>query len=110
MTCQPRFRESVRRTPGFDRHFWPSQARRALFENECNELLDQEKINTLAIELAENLGIIFLDVIDKVVASDSKSADVPWFEIAPGKGRPEQRFCSNACSMRAYRKRKATKK
>ena len=33
-----------------------------------------------------------------------------WFEIAPGKGRPEKKFCSNACSMRAYRKRKATKK
>ena len=33
-----------------------------------------------------------------------------WFEIAPGKGRPEKRFCSNACSMRAYRKRKAGKK
>ena len=32
-----------------------------------------------------------------------------WFEIAPGKGRPEKRFCSNACSMRAYRKRKAAK-
>ena len=29
-----------------------------------------------------------------------------WFEVAPGKGRPEKRFCSNACSMRAYRKRK----
>ncbi len=30
-----------------------------------------------------------------------------WFEIAPGKGRPEKKYCSNACSMRAYRKRKA---
>ncbi len=30
-----------------------------------------------------------------------------WFEVTPGKGRPEKRFCSNACSMRAYRKRKA---
>ncbi len=53
-----------------------AEARRVLFENECNALLDQEKINTLAISLAENLGIIFLDEIDKVVASDSKSADV----------------------------------
>jgi ATP-dependent HslUV protease ATP-binding subunit HslU len=53
-----------------------AEARRVLFENECNALLDQEKINTLAISIAENLGIIFLDEIDKVVASDSKSADV----------------------------------
>ncbi len=53
-----------------------AEARRVLFENECNALLDQEKINTMAVDLAENLGIIFLDEIDKVVASDSKSADV----------------------------------
>lgn len=32
-----------------------------------------------------------------------------WFEITPGKGRPEKRFCSAACSMRAYRKRKVAK-
>ena len=33
-----------------------------------------------------------------------------WFVVAPGKGRPEKQYCSNACSMRAYRKRKAGKK
>ena len=32
-----------------------------------------------------------------------------WFEVTPGKGRPEKKFCSNACSMRAYRKRKMVK-
>lgn len=53
-----------------------ADARKVLFENECNSLLDQDKINAAAIELAENLGIIFLDEIDKVVASDSTSADV----------------------------------
>lgn len=26
--------------------------------------------------------------------------------IAPGKGRPEKKYCSSACSMQAYRKRK----
>ncbi len=31
-----------------------------------------------------------------------------WFEVTPGKGRPEKRYCSSACSMRAYRKRKRT--
>ncbi|WP_281019562.1 hypothetical protein [Minwuia sp. IMCC3077] len=30
-----------------------------------------------------------------------------WFEIAPGRGRPEKSYCSDACRMRAYRKRKA---
>ena len=29
-----------------------------------------------------------------------------WFEIAPGTGRPEKVFCSDACRMRAYRQRK----
>ncbi len=33
-----------------------------------------------------------------------------WFEVTPGKGRPEKHYCSSACSMRAYRKRKRTQK
>jgi ATP-dependent HslUV protease ATP-binding subunit HslU len=53
-----------------------AQARKVLFEQECEALLDTEKINSSAIELAENLGIVFLDEIDKVVASDGKGADV----------------------------------
>ncbi len=52
------------------------EAHRILLEETCESLLDQEKINAEAIELAENLGIIFLDEIDKVVASDGKNADV----------------------------------
>ena len=53
-----------------------AEARDVLFEQECEALLDPEKINALAIELAENLGMIFIDEIDKVVATESKSADV----------------------------------
>jgi ATP-dependent HslUV protease ATP-binding subunit HslU len=53
-----------------------AEARKALFDAECDALLDQEKINAAAIELAENVGIIFLDELDKVVASDSKGTDV----------------------------------
>ncbi len=52
------------------------EARDVIFEQECESLLEPEKINGMAIELAENLGIIFLDEIDKVVASESKGADV----------------------------------
>ena len=51
-------------------------AREVLFEQECEALLDAEKINAAAIELAENVGIIFIDEIDKVVASDARGADV----------------------------------
>jgi ATP-dependent HslUV protease ATP-binding subunit HslU len=53
-----------------------SDARRVLFEQACESLLDAEQIHAHAIELAENTGIIFVDEIDKVVASDTKGADV----------------------------------
>jgi len=53
-----------------------AQARKVIFEQECESLLDTEKINSNAIELAENLGIVFLDEVDKVVASEGKGADV----------------------------------
>jgi ATP-dependent HslUV protease ATP-binding subunit HslU len=52
------------------------EARDVLFDQECEALLEPEKVNSAAIELAENLGIIFIDEIDKVVASESKGADV----------------------------------
>ena len=52
------------------------KARDVIFEQECEALLEPEKINGLAIELVENLGMIFLDEIDKVVSSESRGADV----------------------------------
>jgi ATP-dependent HslUV protease ATP-binding subunit HslU len=54
-----------------------AQARTVLFEQECDALINQEKVNGTAIELAENVGIIFVDEIDKVVASEhAHGADV----------------------------------
>jgi ATP-dependent HslUV protease ATP-binding subunit HslU len=54
-----------------------AQARKVLFEQECDALINQEKVNGVAIELAENLGIIFVDEIDKVVAGEhTHGADV----------------------------------
>ena len=53
-----------------------AEARDVLFEQECDALLDPEKVNAEAIDLAENLGIIFVDEIDKVIASESRGADV----------------------------------
>ena len=48
-----------------------------LLEQEIENLLDSEKINDQAIDLAENLGIIFLDEIDKVATSgEARGADV----------------------------------
>ena len=53
------------------------EARRVIFEQESDALINTEKVNATAIDLAENLGIIFLDEIDKIVASESThGADV----------------------------------
>jgi ATP-dependent HslUV protease ATP-binding subunit HslU len=54
-----------------------ADARRVLFEQECEAMINQEKVNAQAIELAEDVGIIFLDEMDKIVASEGgKGADV----------------------------------
>ena len=53
-----------------------TEARRVLFEQECDALINQEKVHSAAIELAENLGIIFLDEIDKIVSGETKGVDV----------------------------------
>ncbi|MFC1757524.1 ATP-dependent protease ATPase subunit HslU [Planctomycetota bacterium] len=68
--------EKIMPKSSVSRELTVADARRVLFEQACESLLDEEKINSGAIELAANNGIIFLDEIDKVVASDSKSADV----------------------------------
>ncbi len=52
------------------------QAREVLLEEECESLLDDDKVHGMGIALAENLGIVFLDEIDKVTAAEGKSADV----------------------------------
>ncbi|MCH2114223.1 MAG: ATP-dependent protease ATPase subunit HslU [Pirellulales bacterium] len=54
-----------------------AEARQVLFDQECEALINQEKVHALAVELAENSGIIFIDEIDKVVASEGgRGADV----------------------------------
>jgi ATP-dependent HslUV protease ATP-binding subunit HslU len=54
-----------------------AEARRVLFDQECDALINSEKVNAQAIELAENTGIIFVDELDKVVASEGgRGADV----------------------------------
>jgi ATP-dependent HslUV protease ATP-binding subunit HslU len=54
-----------------------AEARRVLFDQECDALVNQEKVHAQAVELAENSGIIFIDELDKVVASEGvRGADV----------------------------------
>lgn len=52
------------------------EARKILFDHECDAMLNKENIHQQAIQLAENLGMIFLDELDKIVASEGKGADV----------------------------------
>src|SRR4029078_850120 len=47
-----------------------AEARRVLHEQETEAMINAEKVNAQAIELAENVGIIFLDEMDKIVASE----------------------------------------
>ena len=54
-----------------------AEAREVLFEQECEALVNQDKVHMAAIELAENTGLVFVDELDKVVAGDqSHGADV----------------------------------
>jgi ATP-dependent HslUV protease ATP-binding subunit HslU len=48
------------------------EARRILEEEEMEALLDEEKIRQEARERTETSGIVFIDEIDKIIASDSK--------------------------------------
>ncbi|GAA4442541.1 MULTISPECIES: ATP-dependent protease ATPase subunit HslU [Bremerella] len=52
-----------------------ADARKVLVEQEIEALLDKERIHEAAIKLAENLGIIFLDEIDKIVANEGKGGN-----------------------------------
>ncbi|MDO4558889.1 MAG: AAA family ATPase, partial [Planctomycetia bacterium] len=54
-----------------------SEARRVFLEEEVDRLLDPEKVNSEAIRLVENLGILFIDEIDKIADSGKvQGADV----------------------------------
>ena len=53
------------------------EARTVIMEQECDMLINRDKVQADAIELAENVGIIFIDEMDKIIASDKQhGADV----------------------------------
>lgn len=53
-----------------------SDARKVLIEEEAQKLIDMDEVNQEAINRAEQLGIIFIDEIDKVAGKSQQSADV----------------------------------
>ncbi len=44
------------------------QARRIIFDQQCEKLIDREKVTEMALRRTESSGIIFLDEIDKLTA------------------------------------------
>lgn len=49
------------------------QAREVLMQEEMDRLVDQDRVNELARERAEQTGIIFIDEIDKIAAKENRS-------------------------------------
>ena len=47
------------------------EAKKVLFEEEASKLVDMDEVKEEAIQKAENLGIIFIDEIDKIASSRS---------------------------------------
>lgn len=50
-----------------------SDARKILVDQECESLVDREKVNREAVERVEQSGIIFLDEVDKIAGRQSSS-------------------------------------
>jgi len=46
------------------------EARKLLFQQTCDQLIDREKVTEMAIRRTEQTGIIFVDEIDKVAGTD----------------------------------------
>lgn len=52
------------------------EARKILANEEAQKMIDIDDINSIAIEKAENSGIIFIDEIDKIAARNGSGPDV----------------------------------
>ncbi len=53
------------------------EARKIMFEQECEKLIDREKVTEMALHRTENSGIIFIDELDKLAApSKSHGPDI----------------------------------
>lgn len=53
-----------------------AEARKIFFDEELDKLLNEDDIRERAVDLAENLGVIFIDEIDKIVGAETSQADV----------------------------------
>ncbi len=51
-----------------------AEARKILFEQESGKLIDMDEVKEVAIQKAENMGIVFLDEIDKIAVGSNKGS------------------------------------
>jgi len=49
------------------------EARKVLFQQSCEQLIDRDKVIEMAILRTENTGIVFIDELDKIAAPSSSS-------------------------------------
>jgi ATP-dependent HslUV protease ATP-binding subunit HslU len=66
---QDMFERLMPETPK-DRTMSIREARRAIFDQEAESLIDREKVVEMAIRRAENSGIVFVDELDKICGGD----------------------------------------
>lgn len=59
-----------------ERQLTVEKARPILIDEEAGKLIDQESVNQEAVQLAEQLGIVFIDEIDKIAGSSNSGQDV----------------------------------
>ena len=52
------------------------EARKVLIQDEANKLIDMDEVTGEAVSKAEQMGIIFIDEIDKIAGKNQNSADV----------------------------------
>jgi ATP-dependent HslUV protease ATP-binding subunit HslU len=69
--------EKIMPKPPQNRRMTVKEARPILLAQETEALIEPEKVNHAAVELAEESGIIFLDEIDKVAGDDGTSGRGP---------------------------------
>lgn len=64
------FLEKIMPTPSKRRSVTVAEARKLIFQEQCDKLIDREKVTDMAIKRAESGGIIFIDEIDKLCTAD----------------------------------------
>lgn len=59
-----------------ERHLTVEKARPILIDQEAAQLIDKEAVHEEAIQLVEQMGIVFIDEIDKIAGSSNSGQDV----------------------------------